>query len=173
MNLDYIKVFLVVLIAGLTTSCQKKPPSFGELEGLYKYTFPNKLEDGTEYTSENRLMLYQASPHAIYFEAHLDWANRQSCDFSGIVDLDLESRRTLSYSVPSSNGETCTFTFLLETDKLVFGDSNGACKSLSCNRGMLDGVEFQYNTREGISPEDVKKSASFQRASQEYYEAGR
>ena len=173
-NLNYLRVFFVVFIVGITASCQKEPPSLEELEGLYKYTFPNMLMDGTDYTSENRLLLFQTSPHALYFETHLDWANGHSCDFSGIVELDLESPRTLFYSVPSHEEKTCTFTIRLEADKLIFGDTDAACRLISCgSRGMLDGVEFQYNTRENIKPATVKKSPGFKRATTEYFEAGK
>ena len=174
MSLNYIRVFLVVFFACMTASCQKELPSLEELEGLYKYTFPNMLMDGTEYTSANRLVLFQTSPHALYFDTHLDWANGHSCDLSGIAELDQKSQRTLVYSVPSNSGKTCTFTINLKTNKLVFGDSDGVCRLLSCgNRGMLDGVEFQYNTREKIKPADIKKTPGFKRATQEYFESGK
>jgi len=164
----------VACIVGMTASCQKEPPSLEELEGLYKYTFPNMLMDGTEYTSENRLLLYQSSPHSLYFKTHLDWANGHSCDFSGIADIDLESRQMLIYTESPDRVKTCTFTLRLETDKLVFADKEGACRLFSCgNRGRLDGVEFQYNTREKITPASIRKTDDFNRALNEYYEAGK
>lgn len=172
-NLSFIRAFLVILAVGTMVSCTVLP-SIEDLDGLYKYNFPNMRMDGTDYTSENRLLLFQTSPNALYFETHLDWANGHSCDLSGIAELDLESRQFLLYTAPSLSEKTCAFTIRLEKDKLVFDDQGGACMLSSCgSRGSFDGVEFKYNTRHEIEPASIKRSPGFRRATQEFFEAGK
>ena len=167
-----VKLVLVACIAVLSTAC-KKIPELEELEGLYKYSFPNMLMDGTEYQSENRLLLFQTAPNAFYFNTHIDAANGHSCDLSGIVERDLSAPQNLVYTAPSLDDKTCTFTIEIGFDELAFFDKDGVCRTTACGmRGMLEEVKFKYNTRESVSSDEIKQSEDFQRVTTEYFEAG-
>ncbi len=114
MNLNYIKVALAAIIIGVTAFCQAEElPNLNKLQGLYKYSFPNRLMGGTKYTSENRFLLMPLSPDTAYFDLHLDWANGHSCDLFGIAEV--KSKRMLIYSEPSIYGKTCIFTIHIDT----------------------------------------------------------
>ena len=167
-NLSSIKVFSAAMLVSAISICQAKDPATIESsQGIYKYSFPNALMDNTQYTSENRFLLMPISPTTAYFDVHLEWANGHSCDLSGIADV--MSEQVLSYSTPSIMEKTCTFNIDLGANEFVFGDSNGACRIISCgSRGMLDGVEFEYETVEKITPAIIKETPSFIRAMSEY-----
>ena len=167
-NQSTIKVIFAAILVSAVLTCQAKDfPTVDSVQGIYKYSFPNALMDSTQYTSENRFLLMSTSPATAYFDVHLEWANGHSCDLSGIADV--LSQQVLSYSTPSILEKTCTFNIDLGSNKLVFGDSNGACRLISCgSRGMLDGVEFEYETVEKITPAIIKETPSFIRAMSEY-----
>ena len=173
-NLNDIRALLLLFFISTTTACMAQPPNLEELEGIYTYSFSNMLMDGTTYTSENKLTLLQTSPHALYFNTHLEWANGHSCDLSGIVERDLNSPKTLVYSKPSIMKKTCIFTIHVDKNKLFFSDKGGVCRLSACGaRGMLEGVEFKYTTRKKISPANVKKTEDFKNATKEYFESGK
>ncbi|GLQ32399.1 hypothetical protein [Litoribrevibacter albus] len=167
LNLKYIKTTIAAVIINVAAACHAGGgPTLDGLQGIYKYTFPNALMDNTQYTSENRFLLMQISPVTAYFETHLEWANGHSCDLSGIADVQ---QQALTYSTPSIMGKTCSFNINLGKDRLTFSDDNGACRLISCGaRGLLDGIEFEYNSRNEISPDAIKKTPEFIRALSEY-----
>ncbi|SHO57647.1 hypothetical protein [Vibrio quintilis] len=168
MKLKYIILAFTIITTGNVFICQAQNyQPLDKLQGIYKYSFPNALINNTQYTSENHFMLMRTSPDTAYFETHLEWANGHQCDLSGIAKV--KSPRVLTYTTSSIMEKICTFNINLEKDKFIFHDSNGACRLISCgSRGMLDDVEFKYNTQRKISPEIVKKSADFKRAISEY-----
>lgn len=107
------------------------------------------------------------SPTTAYFDVHLEWANGHSCDLSGIADV--MSEQVLTYSIPSILDKICTLNIDLGANKLVLGDNNGACRLISCgSRGLLDGVGFEYDTVEKITPATIKETPNFIRAMSEY-----
>jgi hypothetical protein len=167
-SLSTTKVMLAAILASAVLTCQAKDlPTIGSVQGIYKYSFPNALMDSTQYTSENRLLLMSTSLTTAYFDVHLEWANGHSCDLSGIADV--MSEQVLTYSTPSIMEKTCTFNITLDTNKFVLNDENRECRIISCgSRGMLDGVEFEYDTVEKITPATIKETPSFIRAMSEY-----
>ncbi|GAA3934360.1 hypothetical protein [Litoribacillus peritrichatus] len=171
-NLKYIKETVAAVIISVTATCQADGSStLDGLQGVYKYTFPNALMDNTKYTAENRFLLMPISPIAAYFETHLEWANGHSCDLSGIIDV--QPQQVLTYSTPSIMDKTCTFDITLGKDRFTFSDNNGACRLISCgNRGLLDGIEFEYSLREQITQDSIKQTPDYIRAISEYENGG-
>lgn len=167
MNRHHIYLFLMTLLVGVT-ACQAGDVSgLDKVEGSYEYTFPNRLMDGTQYTSKNQLLIMRDSQNTAYFNTHLDWANGHSCDLAGIADI--KSQSTLVYRVSSIMNKTCRFEINIQSNKIVFGDKDGACRLISCGaRGMLDEVEFELKSRKQIKPAVIKKSREYIRALEEY-----
>jgi len=167
-NLSTTKVMLAAILASAVLTCQAKDlPTIDSVQGIYKYSFPNALMDSTQYTSENRFLLMPTSPATAYFDVHLEWANGHSCDLSGIAEV--ASQSMLTYTTPTFDDGICNFNITLDTNKFVLNDKNRECRRISCgSRGMLDGVEFEYDTVEEITPATIKEMPSFIRAMSEY-----
>jgi len=163
-----LPVFWATILVSKLSICQASERlTVDSLQGVYKESFQNAMMDGTQYTSENRFLLMSVSPVTAYFDLHLEWANGHNCALSGIADVT--SPQIMTYSTPSILEKTCTFNINLGTQEFSFSDSNGACRLISCGaRGLLDGVEFEYEIVEKIVPSKVKKTSDFMRVMSEY-----